>query len=185
MLVLTTVPLLTYSIQIFATAAFGSHTALLGSPLNSAAGTAVSPKGAASHAELRSTGFRILGHSDKRICRQASKNGIARYRESPHQWAVRGSGASPMGAPWARYSSKRSYRAVPRTVSPFSDAKVNHRGDLIDCRRNCGLDKLVPGAKRHRITGTQKCGQHSLGMEHAHHIGPYPTSRMSPQAPRD
>src|SRR5260370_14843519 len=101
-----TVPVLTNSIHIFAVASFGNHAALLGSPLNSAAGIAVSPNGVASHAELRSTGLKILLHSVKRICRQASKNGIARYRESPQKCPVRGSGANPMGAPWARYSWK-------------------------------------------------------------------------------
>src|SRR5439155_1853538 len=64
-----TVPVLTYSIQIFAVASFGNHAALLGSPLNSAAGMAVSPNGVASHAELRSTGLKILLHSVKRIWR--------------------------------------------------------------------------------------------------------------------
>src|SRR6202049_235337 len=62
-----TVPVRTYSIQVFAVASFGNHAALLGSPLNSAAAAAVSPNGVASHAELRSTGLRMLLHSVKRI----------------------------------------------------------------------------------------------------------------------
>src|SRR6202030_4841878 len=78
-------PVLTYSIQILAVTSFGNHAALLGSPLNSAAGMAVSPNGVASHAELRFTGLKILLHSVNRIWRQASKNGIARYRASPQK----------------------------------------------------------------------------------------------------
>ena len=51
--------------------------------------------------------------------------------------------------------------------------------------RNCGLDKLMPRTKHRRCAGTQENGKDSLGMEHAHDVGPYPASRVSPEAPRD
>src|SRR4029077_10291638 len=69
--------------------------------------------------------------------------------------------------------------------SSFSYAEVNHRGNLIDCRRNFRLDKLGPRTKHHRRTRTKKSSEHPVGVKNAHHIGPYPATRVSPETPRD
>src|SRR6266851_4459921 len=72
-----------------------------------------------------------------------------------------------------------------REISSLSYAKVDNRGNLIDCRRNFRLDKLVPRTKHRRSTRTKKSSEHSVVVENAHHIGPYPATRVSPETPRD
>src|SRR5262249_686730 len=70
---------LTYSIHAFASASFGSHAALSGSPLNFSAGTASLPVGGASHA--LSVGMAAGGAPavfGSRPVRHASSHGIAR-----------------------------------------------------------------------------------------------------------
>jgi hypothetical protein len=70
---------LTYSIHAFASASFGSHAALSGSPAYFAAGTASVPVGGASH--TLSVGIATSGSlavSGSRALRHASSHGIAR-----------------------------------------------------------------------------------------------------------
>src|SRR5882762_4247038 len=55
--------------------------------------------------------------------------------------------------------------AVPGTVPSFSYSEVDHRGNLIDCRRNFRLDKLLPRTKHHRSARTKKRSQHSVGVK--------------------
>src|SRR5262249_11198015 len=100
-----TAPVRTYSIQARATRSSGSQTASAGSPLKSATGTASAPSTGASQARDGSTALSFEPpdpSSGNRAARQTSKNGIARRRESPHSWSVRGSAAKPIGAPLAR-----------------------------------------------------------------------------------
>src|SRR3984893_6317628 len=70
-------------------------------------------------------------------------------------------------------------------VSSLSDAEVNHRGNLIDCGRNFRLNEFVLRTKHRRSTRTKKSSEHSVGVENAHYIGPYPAARVSPETPRD
>ena len=70
---------LTYCIQAFAIASFGSQAAFSGSPANFAAGTASLPVTGASHAPLGRHGCeRLAAAFGRRAVRQASSHGIAR-----------------------------------------------------------------------------------------------------------
>jgi len=73
----------------------------------------------------------------------------------------------------------------PRDVASLSDAEVNNRGNLIDCGQNFRLNEFAPRTKHRRSTRTKKSSEHSVGVENAHHIGPYPATRVSPETPRD
>src|SRR5467141_1800285 len=59
-------------------------------------------------------------------------------------------------------------------VSSLSDPEVNNRGNLIDRGRNFRLNEFVPRTKHRRRTRTKKSSEHSVGVENAHYIGPYP-----------
>src|SRR6266853_1935077 len=94
-------------------------------------------------------------------------------------------GSEPNGSALGSVLLESGNGAVPGTVSSFSYAEVNHRGNLIDCRRNFRLDKLGPRTKHRRSTRTKKSSEHSVRVKNAHHIGPYPATRVSPETPRD
>ena len=94
-------------------------------------------------------------------------------------------GSEPNGSALGSVLLESGNGAVPGTVSSFSYAEVHHRGNLIDCGRNFRLDKLGPRTKHHRCTRTKKSSEHSVGVKNAHHIGPYPATRVSPETPGD
>src|ERR1700674_673874 len=94
-------------------------------------------------------------------------------------------GGEPNGSALGSVLLERGNGAVPWTVSSLSYAEVNNRGNLIDCRRNFRLGELMPRPKHHRGTRTKESSEHSVGVENAHHIGPYPATRVSPETPRD
>src|ERR1700747_2238499 len=94
-------------------------------------------------------------------------------------------GSEPNGSALGSVLVECGNGAVPRTGSSFSDAEVNHRRNLIDRRRNFRLDKLGPRTKHHRSTRTKKSSDHSVRVKNAHHIGPYPATRVSPETPRN
>jgi hypothetical protein len=120
-------PVLIYSAHRRATDAFGSHTASLALPENFVAGFGSSPAPlirGASQACFAGIGLSgAPGRFGNRSARHASNQGMARYRESPHSWLVRGSGANPIGAPFRRYASniaRQSLHKLPKRGSSFS-----------------------------------------------------------------
>jgi len=92
-------------------------------------------------------------------------------------------GSEPNGSALGSILLESGNRAVPGKISSLSYAEVDHRGNLIDSRRNFRLNELVLRTKHSRSTRTKKSSQHSVGVENAHHIGPYPTTRVPPETP--
>src|SRR5690349_7103059 len=87
----------------------------------------------------------------------------------PTEVSGTGIGSEPNGSALGSVLLESGNGAVPGTVSSFSHAEVNHRGNLIDCRRNFRLDKLGPRTKHRRSTRTKKSSEHAVGVENAHH----------------
>src|SRR5579859_7049537 len=94
-------------------------------------------------------------------------------------------GCEPDGSALGAVFLECRHGTVPGKPALLSDAEIDHRRDLIDGGWNLGLGKLRLWTKGRRGAGTEKCSQHALGIERAHHIRPNPASRMPPETPGD